>query len=54
MICGSMRESQKQTTKKYAQFSVVGFSNMLVDVGVLNLFLLPRGQMTLPLSRSIL
>ena len=46
MICGSMRESQKQTTKKYAQFSVVGFSNMLVDVGVLNLFLLlgPTGS----------
>jgi putative flippase GtrA len=35
-----MRESQKETGKKYAQFSVVGFSNMLVDVGVLNLFLL--------------
>ena len=35
-----MRESQKQTGMKYAQFSAVGFSNMLVDVGVLNLFLL--------------
>ena len=34
-----MRESRKQTGKKYAQFSLVGFSNMLVDVGVLNLFL---------------
>ena len=46
MICGSMRESQKQTGKKYAQFSVVGFSNMLVDVGALNflLFLAPTGS----------
>ena len=46
MICGSMRESRKQTGKKYAQFSAVGFSNMLVDVGVLNLFLLlaPTGS----------
>ncbi len=46
MICGSMRESQKQTSKKYAQFSVVGFSNMLVDVGALNLllFLGPTGN----------
>src|SRR4028118_609010 len=46
MICGSMRESQKQTSKKYAQFSVVGFSNMLVDVGALNLllFLAPTGS----------
>jgi putative flippase GtrA len=36
-----MRESQTQTTGvKYAQFSAVGFSNMLVDVGVLNLLLL--------------
>ena len=34
-----MRESQKQTGVKYAQFSLVGASNMLVDVGVLNLFL---------------
>ncbi len=40
MICGSMRESQKQTGKKYAQFSAVGISNMLVDVGALNLLLL--------------
>ena len=41
-----MRESQKQTGKKYAQFSAVGFSNMLVDGGVLNLFLLlaPTGS----------
>jgi putative flippase GtrA len=35
-----MRESQKQTGVKYAQFSAVGISNMLVDVGVLNLLLL--------------
>ncbi len=35
-----MRGSRKQTGKKYAQFSAVGFSNMLVDVGVLNLLLL--------------
>jgi putative flippase GtrA len=41
-----MRDSQKQAGKKYAQFSVVGFSNMLVDVGVLNLllFLAPTGS----------
>jgi putative flippase GtrA len=41
-----MRESQKQTSKKYAQFSLVGFSNMLVDVGALNLllFLAPTGS----------
>ena len=40
-----MRESRKQTGKKYAQFSLVGFSNMLVDVGALNLllFLAPTG-----------
>ena len=46
MIRGSMRESQKQTTKKYAQFSAVGFCNMLVDVGALNLllFLAPTGS----------
>jgi putative flippase GtrA len=35
-----MREFQKQTGVKYAQFSLVGVSNMLVDVGVLNLLLL--------------
>jgi putative flippase GtrA len=35
-----MRESQKQNGVKYAQFSAVGISNMLVDVGVLNLLLL--------------
>ena len=35
-----MRESQKQTGVKYAQFSLVGISNMLVDVGALNLLLL--------------
>ncbi len=34
-----MRESQKQTGVKYVQFSLVGVSNMLVDVGVFNLFL---------------
>ncbi len=41
-----VRESQKQTGKKYAQFSLVGLSNMLVDVGVLNLllFLAPTGS----------
>ncbi|HEV2094520.1 MAG TPA: GtrA family protein [Rubrobacter sp.] len=41
-----MRESQKQTGMKYAQFSAVGFSNMLVDIGVLNLLLLlgPTGS----------
>src|SRR5215204_2159883 len=35
-----MREFQKQTGVKYAQFSPVGISNMLVDVGALNLQLL--------------
>jgi putative flippase GtrA len=35
-----VRESQKQTGVKYAKFSLVGASNMLVDVGALNLFLL--------------
>src|SRR3712207_6043964 len=46
MICGSMRESQKQIGVKYAQFSAVGFSNMLADVGALNLllFLAPTGS----------
>jgi putative flippase GtrA len=39
-VVGPMRESQKQTGVKYAQFSLVGAFNMLVDVGVLNLFLL--------------
>ncbi len=41
-----MRESQRQTGKKYAQFSLVGLSNMLVDVGALNLLLLlaPTGS----------
>ena len=41
-----MRESEKQTGVKYAQFSLVGFSDMLVDVGVLNLLLLlgPTGS----------
>lgn len=35
-----MRESRRQTGIKYAQFSVVGGSNALVDIGVLNLLLL--------------
>src|SRR3712207_9545709 len=35
-----MRELQKQTGVKYAQFSLVGASNMLVDIGALNLLLL--------------
>jgi putative flippase GtrA len=35
-----VRGSLKHTSAKYAQFSAVGFSNMLVDVGVLNLLLL--------------
>jgi putative flippase GtrA len=34
-----MRESHKHTGVKYAQFSAVGISNMLVDFGVLNLLL---------------
>ena len=37
---GIVRESQKQTGVKYAQFSLVGASNMLVDIGALNLCLL--------------
>ena len=35
-----MRSSQKQTGVKYVQFSLVGASNTLVDVGVFNLLLL--------------
>jgi putative flippase GtrA len=35
-----MRTSQEQTGVKYAQFSLVGASNTLVDVGVFNLLLL--------------
>lgn len=35
-----MRNSQKRISIKYAQFSLVGASNMLVDVGVFNLLLL--------------
>lgn len=35
-----MRESHKQTGIKYAQFSLVGGSNALVDLGVLNALLL--------------
>ena len=34
-----MRESHKQTGVKFARFSAVGLSNMLVDFGVLNLLL---------------
>lgn len=34
------RESRKKTGIKYAQFSLVGGSNALVDLGVLNLLLL--------------
>lgn len=34
------RETTKQTGIKYAQFSLVGGSNALVDLGVLNLLLL--------------
>src|SRR5918997_540649 len=40
IVAGLMRSSQKQTGVKYAQFSLVGASNTLVDVGVFNLFLL--------------
>ncbi len=35
-----MRESHKRTGVKYAKFSAVGLSNMLVDFGALNLLLL--------------
>ena len=35
-----MRDSRKQTGIKYAQFSLVGVTNMLVDVGMFNLLLL--------------
>lgn len=34
-----MSESKKQTGAKYARFSAVGISNMLVDFGALNLLL---------------
>jgi len=34
-----MDDSHKQTGIKYAQFTLVGVSNMLVDLGVFNLFL---------------
>jgi len=34
-----MQQSHKQTGVKYAQFSLVGTSNTLVDVGVFNLLL---------------
>ena len=40
MVGQSMREFQNQTGVKYAQFSLVGGSNALVDLGVLNLLLL--------------
>ena len=36
----STQESTKLTSVKYAQFSLVGVSNALVDLGVLNLLLL--------------
>jgi putative flippase GtrA len=36
-----MQESHKQTGVKYAQFSLVGTSNALVDVGTFNLLLWP-------------
>ena len=36
----SVQESRKKTAVKYAQFSIVGGSNALVDIGVLNLLLL--------------
>ena len=36
----ALRESAKTTEVKYAQFSLVGGSNALVDLGVLNLLLL--------------
>jgi hypothetical protein len=41
-----MRESHKQTGVKYARFSAVGLSNMLVDFGALNIlmFLSPHQE----------
>jgi putative flippase GtrA len=39
-VAGSMQDSHKQTGVKYAQFSLVGASNMLVDLGAFNLLLL--------------
>lgn len=36
IVLGPMRNSHKQTGVKYAQFSLVGASNVLVDVGVFN------------------
>jgi len=38
-VVGFMQQSHKQTGVKYAQFSLVGASNTLVDVGVFNLLL---------------
>jgi putative flippase GtrA len=40
IVVGFMQESHKQTGVKYAQFSLVGTSNTLVDVGTFNLLLL--------------
>jgi len=39
-VAWSIQESHKQTGVKYAQFSLVGASNTLVDVGVFNVLLL--------------
>jgi hypothetical protein len=33
-----MREAQKQTGVKYSQFSLMGISNMLVDVAACSTF----------------
>ncbi len=40
IVLGPMPDSRKQTGLKYAQFSLVGASNTLVDVGAFNLLLL--------------
>jgi putative flippase GtrA len=40
IVIGPMRSYHKQTGVKYAQFSLVGASNTLVDVGAFNLCLL--------------
>ncbi len=40
IVLGQVRNFHKQTVIKYAQFSLVGASNTLVDVGVFNLLLL--------------
>jgi putative flippase GtrA len=39
-VAQSMQDSHKETGVKYAQFSLVGASNMLVDLGAFNLLLL--------------